>query len=759
MSLAVPTRQVVLEPSFSHRVWIGRSLVPAALMLACADPAGDGDDEVGDTLGIETTSETESETETATSSASETDTGETGDACPSDLLCGVPAVCCELGEACLQGACVTACESGIYCGEGCCDAGQVCLAEVCETPGAPCQDSFDCAIDEFCEPTLDACLPQPGEGPGCTFVPEPAPFEPVVEWSWTGSAILPGHDQVLSTPLVADLDGDQIPEVVIVTHDQGDGACDGGQAFLRVLEGESGAEVWGPEVEAYTPAAALALCRSPALGDLDGDGVIEIVAHRFGGGLIAIRSDGSIAWTSTLGDGVTPYQAYFAGLASIAIADMDADGQAEVVSGATILDSAGRVLAGLGLEGAGNNGFGGGNSVIADVDEDGVQEVVTGAAAYRLDGTTLWVSGFGDGYGAIADLDLDGLPELVVTSANVVRIHDAGTGALLASLDMPGVGAGGPPTIDDFDGDGALDFASAVGDSYTIFTFQEPMTIEVLWSVPTLDVSSSRTGSSIFDFEADGAAEVLYNDECYLRVYDGTSGDMLIQIASSSGTAAQYPVAVDVDGDNNAELVVVSDDKYQINGITPGCPNYQPGEQLRHGVFVYGDANDRWVRTRRIWNQHSYHITNVAVDGSIPTFEPASWGPQGFNNYRVSAPGNGVFNAANLQVDLAVLLAQSCPDAVTLQATVRNEGSLGVEPGVLVEFFAGPDASGELIGSAQTSMALLPGQSEVITIEAPLAGEPPFAFFVRVDGDAAVDECSEDDNDALIDQVSCPDIG
>ena len=732
-------------------------VVLGTLASACGESSGEGEDEIGSSDTTEASS-SESSGETATSDTTG-ESSDTGDDCPSGLLCGTPAMCCGDAEVCLQGACEAACASGIYCDAGCCDAGQVCLAGVCETPTNPCQDSFDCEVDEFCEPTLDACLPQPGEGPACTFQLPPAPFEPIEEWSWTGSAILPSYDQVLSVPLVVDLDGDEGPEVVIVTHDVGDGACDTGHAYLRALAGAGGAELWAADVDAYADAGRVALCRTPAVGDIDGDGQVEIVAHRFGGGLIAFAGDGSIEWTSTLADGVTPYVGYFAGLATVAIADMDGDGQAEIVSGGTLFDSAGRLLAGLGRETAGGNGFGGPNSIIADIDEDGVQEVVTGTAAYALDGSTTWTNGMTDGYTAIADLDGDELPELIVVSAGLVRVHDAGTGALLVQLDMPGVGAGGPPTVEDFDGDGALDFASAVGDSYTIFSFEEPATINVLWSVPTLDVSSSRTGSSIFDFEADGAAEVLYNDECYLRVYDGKTGEQLIQLASSSGTAAQYPIAVDVDGDNNTELVVVSDDKYQINGITPGCPNYMGDEQLRHGVFVYGDKNDRWVRTRRIWNQHSYHITNVQVDGSIPQGEVASWGPEGFNNYRVSAPGNGVLNAADLQVDLAVLLGGVCPDAVILRATVRNEGSQGVEAGVMVEFFAGPDPSGTLIDVLQTQGALLPGQSEILELQVPLMGDPPYAFFVRVDGEEAVDECFEDNNGAAIDDVSCPNIG
>ena len=39
-----------------------------------------------------------------------------------------------------------------------------------------------------------------------------------------------------------------------------------------------------------------------------------------------------------------------------------------------------------------------------------------------------------------------------------------------------------------------------------------------------MDHSSSATGSSVFDFEEDGYAEVVYNDETMLRIYDGETG-------------------------------------------------------------------------------------------------------------------------------------------------------------------------------------------------------------------------------------------
>ena len=71
--------------------------------------------------------------------------------------------------------------------------------------------------------------------------------------------------------------------------------------------------------------------------------------------------------------------------------------------------------------------------------------------------------------------------------------------------------------------------------------------------------SSSATGSSVFDFEADGAAEVVYNDECFLRAYEGATGRVLFQVPNSSRTATEYPVIVDVDTDGTNSWLTVKE--------------------------------------------------------------------------------------------------------------------------------------------------------------------------------------------------------
>ena len=72
-------------------------------------------------------------------------------------------------------------------------------------------------------------------------------------------------------------------------------------------------------------------------------------------------------------------------------------------------------------------------------------------------------------------------------------------------------------------------------------------------------------------------AEVLYNDECFFRVYDGRDGTVLYERANSSRTGTEFPLVVDVDGDNNSEIVVPSNSD---GAIRDGCDLATRGREI-----------------------------------------------------------------------------------------------------------------------------------------------------------------------------------
>jgi hypothetical protein len=239
-----------------------------------------------------------------------------------------------------------------------------------------------------------------------------------------------------------------------------------------------------------------------------------------------------------------------------------------------------------------------------------------------------------------------------------------------------------------------------------------------------------------------------------MRVYSGVDGTVIVEEPNSSATIHEYPLVVDVDGDGNSEMVVVAHDDANSCGSIDG---YVP----RHGVFVYGDAFDRWVQTRRVWTSHTYHVSNATSAGNYPApaAEVDNWTQPGLNNYRQNVQGEGVFNAPDLSVELAIGVGDCLEMQLQILATVRNIGALGVPAGVPVTLYEGTDASGMAISTMPTPDALLPGASVELTwdVDAPANGAAA-SFYVVVDGamDEFVEECDEENNTATTESAACP---
>lgn len=683
--------------------------------------------------------------------------------CPSSILCGKPAVCCKKGEECIEDKCLPYCPSNVRCLTPtflCCQTGQVCISGGCVYPGSPCKDSFDCPVNWFCEPTLGRCLPQP-TGNKCQVKPKSVTFKPTTEWNWQGYSKDSKFHEVAVAPAVADIDVDGTPEVIFTSYSHSSSS----QAMLVVLDGSTGKEEL---TIPYTTHNFSAWC-GVAVGELDSDKQLEIVAVVQGKGVTVFEHDGTLKWSNATGTlakvasrSIHPHPA---------ISDLDADGQPEIVVAGVALDSKGKVIFDVGTLGA-NSGWV--LSTLADLDEDGKMEVVGGNAAYDHKGKLLWKSAVApDGLVAVADMDGDGWADVVSVSAGKVRVlrgtaksgKPAGE-VIFGPVAIPGGGVGGPPTVGDFDGDGRPEFSAAGKGKYTVYDLDckagAPLTVcpsgavnGILWSVTTQDISSSVTGSSLFDFEGDGKVEVVYNDECHLYVLDGKTGAQLMKIPNTSRTAAEYPLIADVDGDNNSEFVIPANDD-QI--VRDKCP--PPGTR---GIRVFGDSADRWVRTRPVWNQHTYHITNVSATGQVPKSEVRNWDVKVLNNFRQNVQGEGIFNAPDLTVVGMEAYTLGCPKIIELRARVSNIGSLGVKAGIKVTFYQGsagwPTA---ILGTVSTTKTLLPGESQLLTVNfvPPVGYLGPFDFWVRVDDDGkglgGETECNENNNIASITNVTCP---
>jgi hypothetical protein len=289
--------------------------------------------------------------------------------------------------------------------------------------------------------------------------------------------------------------------------------------------------------------------------------------------------------------------------------------------------------------------------------------------------------------------------------------------------------------------------AVAGGVGYAVFDGKKlvakPPAAALLWASQTQDCSSASTGSSLFDFNGDGRAEVIYSDEQYLRVYEGDNGQVLEQQCNSTGTLAENPIVADVDGDGQAEIVVVSNDMSQCEGSS------------QSGVRVFGSASSSWVRTRRVWNEHAYHITNVEEDGTIPTREPANWTQPGLNNFRQNKQPGKEFAAP----DAVVSLQPACGDPTELVAVVRNLGEAALPAGVRVKLTAVKGADVTALAEGTTAHTLYSAQAEQVKLMIPssLASAVNAAetFSVSVEVDTKWHECRADNNSSSLPHGPC----
>ncbi|MCA9706851.1 MAG: VCBS repeat-containing protein [Myxococcales bacterium] len=799
-----------------RRSSLGKGAITSIVLLwGCGGgTSGDGG---GSGIDLDTGEDTESATGT---------TGDTTDG--ADSTSGGPSECltssdCD-GGACLDGVC---CAVESVCGDVCCGGQELCLFGACVVPGSECTTAEDCAQGEYCEPAFGdpgggmgtppeglvctqplpatgACIAapeicgDPGADPqtcldACEVQIEPGDLDTTIKWQWglIDAGEYPDASDVWATPTVARLydancdgrvDENDPPNMVFVSGDTGETCCSCGSepistcltGVLRVLDGSTGEEIWSLDRAQDGQYGFAGL--SVALGDVTGDGYVDIVAMTGDGYVALVDRNGEVR---ALSDAPIPdTSGSFGWGGGLAIADMDGDGTVEIVYGRSLFRYEGGAITKLW---DGTAGQGGGNtqalSYMVDLDGDGVLEVLAGNTAYRLDGSQLWYrNDLGDGFTAVGDLDLDGDPEVVMVRGDVWVLDGASGDTVLGPVDIPfETTRGGPPTVADFEGDGMPEIGVAGGTVYVVY---EPNFatggLDILWQHETKDTSSARTGSSLFDFEGDGRAEVVYSDECFLRVLDGVTGELRFAAPNTTFTATEALIVADVDGDSHAEIVRVSNSANWDCDLSPwidgdpatGLPPWEPpaGATYYQGLTVFGDAANSWVGTRSVWNQHAYFVSNVcdghdgACDagqyhGQIPSVPKDNWTLGWLNNFRQNVGEEGIFNAPDAVVSLDV----DCTDPPVVRVAVRNEGLAPLPVGVDVGVYR---AEGNVeLGTVTTTQALLAGQTQVLEFVVPEGeADASNAFVGRILVDPVMPsfhECREDNNESAEAKAFC----
>jgi hypothetical protein len=505
-----------------------------------------------------------------------------------------------------------------------CEPGEICSHGAC-VPQQMCTGDNDCDYDTYCDEATGLCQPwegaDPEHDPGCVQVSIPGLLSPKVKCEFSTAPNgdpFPGHVDVQGTPVVANFNNPpdsgspsiaaSFTATVVSNYTENLGV-------IRVLSGTDcslEANLGGTDLDNDTIVDYTVSSASLAVGDLDGDARAEIVAFGADGSMLSFTKPGAtwqLDWKSPYPAGAiwepcNPANARCPlGWAGPSIHDLDDDGSPEIIREGAVWSADGTLVT---LQPATYASYGSGLfPVIANLDGDGDIELTNGqfiwewaGGVWIQDGAFPGANPSAPGHVAIADFGTFGAgpaddAEIAIVRSSLVMVQALDGTYAMPPVAVPGAGGGGPPTISDFDGDGLTEVGVAGQAYYTVYDIDCGPTPRpggqcnlgtcdflggpcaagayFLWSKSTQDISSNVTGSSIFDFEADGTSEVVYGDECFVRVYDGTSGDVLFSQYRSSCTWYENPIIADTDGNFRADLVTPSNKACSPDGSGIAC--------------------------------------------------------------------------------------------------------------------------------------------------------------------------------------------
>ena len=378
----------------------------------------------------------------------------------------------------------------------------------------------------------------------------------------------------------------------------------------------------------------------------------------------------------------------------------------------------------------------------ADMDGDGLPEIVAGGKVYKVnfnaakDAVSCSViyskSTVNDGFTAVADIDMDGHLDIVVSyivgmntyldvwsPKSPISIHHT----VYTSTTSP---AHSFPFVGDIDGyihaeTGKLHPEICIvtarpnsNDGGYVFAYKytNATTLTQKWRLDTSD-RSGGTGITLFDFNNDGINELVYRDETLLRILNGrldatpTLAGVGASFACESGTAFEYPVIADTDGDGSANICVTCANAYG------GPTNY---------LRVYESASQPWAPTRPVWNQVQYEPLHINNDLTVPRF-PISKntefnGTYPFNGALIQVPiVDENFNMIAIAPDPAVVdivVTDLGGGIANICVTIENLGDRNTNTSLPVALYHTDHTAVNRIGSTQPTGILTPGQSTVL---------------------------------------------
>ena len=355
---------------------------------------------------------------------------------------------------------------------------------------------------------------------------------PVTDWS--KSFGLRGYGQPLIAPL-ADTNGngllDDQDESFLFVASRRVFRGSSNSTVLHVLD-LNGNPVWN------LPGNQMDWDVIPAIADLDGDLQAEVILKTSAGEILVLDNSGQEKWRSTAVS--YPLNIFAPRPGAVTLADLDGDGDIEILVGGTVLDHQGNLLWQIPDTSLGHS-VAHAVALPVDLDGDGQLEVLYNNAAYDNQGTQLWQMNdsannttYRNYYFALVNADLDDQPEVVAVSQSLGNLFN------LSLYDNDGTKlwqvtteSSGPLNIVDIDRDGIPE----------IINPSELAAYDLLgneiWRRTDVGDLTAR-GAALADLNQDGELEVIVSTSPFFKILDAGSGTDLIgplQLSEVNGLA------------------------------------------------------------------------------------------------------------------------------------------------------------------------------------------------------------------------------
>jgi|GEM_PF-992306 len=310
-------------------------------------------------------------------------------------------------------------------------------------------------------------------------------------------------------PVVADVDGDGKPEIIAGGND--------GTLYVLNNEGKLKWKFVSPKGELLVRGGVVGM--SVAVGDLFGNGKLEVVAASGNGYIYVFNGAGRLLWEKDAGSA-----------RSIpCIADLFGDGKREIISGSAsednvcVFDNKGDLLWSVKTNGYISYGI-----AVGDMNKDGQKEILFNARRNQVgevwclsaDGKPLWTypcDGNGDWSVVLADMQGDGKLEAIINNVNQEE---------LTLLNFRGERVRGipiksrstiTPAVLDLNGDGRLDLIISGNDDRCVHAIDNCG--KEMWSFqppsPVFGGTKVKGGGTpvIADINGTGELDVIFGDD------------------------------------------------------------------------------------------------------------------------------------------------------------------------------------------------------------------------------------------------------